>query len=133
PVGCSTPEGILYSGGRDGMGISWDLDIPMKKRAQRYGISDNFMQRNFGRWETMTGWADDVAEDEDEVNEGRRDGDILGDVQDVNRWNKRRPLRPEDSIPWEEQWETDLEAFQPGQVGRWAGLLQPFVKSDKQP
>ncbi|EKM61893.1 uncharacterized protein PHACADRAFT_83158 [Phanerochaete carnosa HHB-10118-sp] len=72
----------------------------------------------------MTGWADEVAEDEDEVDEGRSDGDILGDVQDVNRRNKRRPPRPEDGIPWEEQWETDLEAFQPGQMSQFRQSVQ---------
>ncbi|KAF8901320.1 hypothetical protein CPB84DRAFT_1747077 [Gymnopilus junonius] len=31
-VGNASPEGILYTGGRDGMVMSWDLGIPMKKR-----------------------------------------------------------------------------------------------------
>ena len=122
-VGRSTPESILYSGGRDGMVFSWDQNIPMKKRAQRYGVSSDDMQRSVGRWEIMTGWADEAAEDEDEGDEGRSDGDILGDVQDSNPRRRRRP-RPEDGIPWEEQWETDLEALQPGQVSRGGADLR---------
>lgn len=116
-VGRSAPGGILYSGGRDGLVISWDLDVPMKRRTQRYGVQEDGMRRSVGQWEIMTGWADEVAEDETEdAEEARSDGDILGDVQDSNGRRRRRRPRPGDEIPYEHQWETDLEAFQPGQV-----------------
>ncbi|KAJ3554638.1 hypothetical protein NP233_g12377 [Leucocoprinus birnbaumii] len=55
-VGRSSPEGILYTGGRDGLVISWDLGVPTRRRAQRGSM---------GRWELMTGWADDVVDDDD--------------------------------------------------------------------
>ncbi|GJE99806.1 WD40 repeat domain-containing protein [Phanerochaete sordida] len=122
-VGRSTPEGILYSGGRDGMVISWDLGIPMRRRDTRYGVTNNGMQRSVGRWEIMTGWADEVAEDEDEVEE-RSDGDILGDVQDISGRRRRRRPTVDDGIPWEERWETDLEAFQPGQMSQFRQSVQ---------
>ncbi|KAI0740004.1 hypothetical protein C8Q80DRAFT_1111397 [Daedaleopsis nitida] len=57
----------------------------------------------------MTNWADDVIEEEaDEGDEYRSDGDVLGEV--TGRAHRRIP---EDySIPYEEQWETDLDAYQ---------------------
>ena len=54
-VGRSAPEGILYSGGRDGLVLSWDLQLPMKKRSQR----ENERKHS---WEVMTGWADDALD-----------------------------------------------------------------------
>ena len=120
-VGRAAPEGILYSGGRDGLVLSWDLNIPMKKRTQRYGVWEDGMRRSVGQWEIMTGWADEVEEDEHEdAEEVRSDGDILGEVQDSSGRRRRRRPRPEDGIPHEEQWETDLEAFQPGQASTYA-------------
>ena len=61
-MGRASPEGILYTGGRDGMAISWDLGVPMKRRAQRYGYTG----RSLRRWEVMTNWADDIIEEEEE-------------------------------------------------------------------
>jgi WD repeat-containing protein 48 len=113
-VGRPSPEGILYTGGRDGLVIAWDLSISMRKRERRYGFTDDDMHRRVGRWEIMTGWADDVLEDDDAEDEVRSDGDILGDVQEAG--TRRGQRRPSSEIPWEEQWETDVEAFQPGQA-----------------
>lgn len=33
----TTPDGILYTGGRDGLLCSWELGLPTKKRRKRYG------------------------------------------------------------------------------------------------
>ena len=57
----------------------------------------------------MTNWADDVIEEEaDEGDEYRSDGDVLGEVT-----GKARRRIPHDySIPYEEQWETDSDAYQ---------------------
>ncbi|GAA6061678.1 hypothetical protein JCM10212_005970 [Sporobolomyces blumeae] len=33
----TTPDGILYTGGRDGLLCSWELDLPSKRRRRRYG------------------------------------------------------------------------------------------------
>lgn len=106
-VGKSSPEGILYTGGRDGLVISWDLGIGMKKRVCDRGKSVS------RKWEMLTGWADDVIEEEGEDDDRiASDGDILGDV------NYRRQRTPQRSgeIPYEHQWETDLIAFKPGLV-----------------
>ncbi len=51
--GKHSPEGILYSGGRDGLLMSWDLSMPMKRR----GAADSAPSRSRQRsWELMTGW-----------------------------------------------------------------------------
>ena len=114
--GRSSPEGILYSGGRDGLVLSWDLGIRTKKRTQKYGVTTSAMQRNCGRWEIMTGWADDIIEeDPEEGEEPIRDGDVLGEVKEVSGRGRKRDIDP--SIPFEQQWETDGDAFEEGKVG----------------
>lgn len=103
-AGRSAPEGILYSGARDGLVCSWDLELPMRKREEE--------QRRFvGRWEGMTGWGDDVIdEEEDSDDKIRSDGDILGEVSSPRR------RRADGSIPYEQSWEIDSDAYKPGQV-----------------
>lgn len=104
--GNTQPEGILYSGGRDGLLISWDLGIPMKPREQL--VEDRIRRR----WEVMTGWsADELEEDQDDVDERPgTDGDVLGDVT-----VRRRSYRIR-KVPYELQWESDLDAFKLGEV-----------------
>ena len=64
----------------------------------------------------MTGWADDVGDESEE--EDGRDGDVLGDVRAVNERERtgRGEEGEEGDIPYEQKWETDLEAYQPGKV-----------------
>ena len=109
-AGHNTPEGILYSGGRDGLVLSWDLGITMKRR--KLAGTDTTRRLRSGRWEIMTGWADHAIDEEAEEHEERlhRDGDILGDVTP----SKRRARR--NSLPYESQWETDLASFHSGKV-----------------
>ncbi|PIL26820.1 transporter [Ganoderma sinense ZZ0214-1] len=104
-VGRASPEGILYTGGRDGMAIAWDLGVPTMRRGQRYGYAGRGMRR----WEVMTNWADDVIEEEAEEGDGyRSDGDVLGEVTG----RARRRIPTDNAIPYEEQWETDMDAYQ---------------------
>lgn len=99
------------------MVISWDLGIPTKKRSKRYGVSTDSLRRSTGRWEVMTGWADDVPEDDmEDPEEAKSDGDILGDVRESGGRRRGRTLASEDEIPYVEQWETDMDAFQAGTV-----------------
>jgi hypothetical protein len=117
--GRHTPEGILYTGGRDGLVISWDLGIPMQKRKYRSGLAaDDRLTRSVGRWEMLTGWGDDVIEEEGEDGEERaiNDGDILGDVQDASGRSRKRSIKTEDAIPYEDRWETDMDSFSAGKV-----------------
>ncbi|KAI1787218.1 hypothetical protein LXA43DRAFT_1030141 [Ganoderma leucocontextum] len=104
-VGRASPEGILYTGGRDGMAMAWDLGVPTTLRGQRYGYAG----RNLRRWEVMTNWVDDVIEEEAEEGDGyRSDGDVLGEVTG----KVRRRIPTDNAIPYEEQWETDVDAYQ---------------------
>lgn len=109
----------MYTGGRDGLVLSWDLGMPLKRRTRRYGIPETSeLRRTVGTWEIMTGWADDIIEEEAEDDEYRSDGDILGDVQDHSGRSRRRlkALNPAEML-YEEQWETDMDLFQPGKAG----------------
>jgi WD repeat-containing protein 48 len=97
----ATPEGILYSAGRDGLVLSWDLGLSLRQRTP----SDVPLRR--GRWETLTGWADDAIDEEAEEADERpkSDGDILGDVTTVAA-RRRRPSGIRE-LPHEDQWEFD--------------------------
>jgi hypothetical protein len=117
-AGRNAPEGILYTGGRDGMVISWDLGVPMKKRKVKFGALPDSLHRSFGRWEIVTGWTDDVIDEEAEDAADERmgsDGDVLGDVSLAASLKKKRLTR-RTSVPFEHEWETDLDAFKPGTV-----------------
>jgi WD repeat-containing protein 48 len=117
-VGHDSPGGVLYTGGRDGLVISWDLGMPMKRRERKAeSDSEGHLRRRVGRWEIMTGWGDDVIDEEAEDGEGSvGDGDILGDVTQSGGRRLRHKSRGDSPIPYEQQWETDLEAFTPGKV-----------------
>lgn len=110
-LGRSAPEGILYSGARDGLVCSWDLDIPMKRR----GVPEG-QRKATGRWEAMTGWGDDMIDEEGEDGEEKwMDGDVLGEVS-----SPRRRRCGDGAIPYEFQWETNFDIYQPGKVKRGA-------------
>ncbi|KAI0052794.1 WD40 repeat-like protein [Auriscalpium vulgare] len=120
-AGRPSPEGILYTGGRDGLIISWDLGIPMKPRNRKYGSASRGVP---GRWEFLTGWGDDIVDDdhdEDEVLPS--DGDILGEVKGSAR-RRRRSNTADGSIPFGERWETDVDAFIPGHASSFRQSAQ---------
>jgi WD repeat-containing protein 48 len=54
----------------------------------------------------LTGWGDDSIDEEDDDEDLPLAGDILGEVP-VQK--KRRGSRTDDPIPYEEQWELDLD------------------------
>lgn len=108
-IGRSSPEGILYTGGRDGLVISWDLGIPTQRRTQTDRGSS-------GKWEVLTGWADDAIDEEAEDESGMGgDGDVLGDVN-YYAARRQRCLKKTDKVPYEYQWEMDSVAVKPGFV-----------------
>ena len=119
-VGRNNPEGILYSGGRDGLVCSWDLSIPTKRRSQKYGAPSRNMRRGTGRWEIMTGWTDDIIEEDlEEMDEYRSASDILGDVKGSDRRGRFRSNSARDeSILYEQQWEVDRDTYEAGKVCR---------------
>ena len=103
-----SPRGILYSGGRDGQVISWDLGLPFRKRRH-----DDLPHVQPARWERLTGMSDDTLIEAD-AEEEYRDGDILGDVKENSgKWKDKNEARAD--LPYEHQWELDLDApeFQP--------------------
>ena len=109
-----SPEGILYSGGRDGLVIAWDLHMPMRKRA----FNSDVARHSSTRWELLTGWVDFVADDTlDDDQDMRSDGDILGDVKGSARRRKLSNASPTGgSTPLEHRWEPAVDSFRPGQV-----------------
>ncbi|KAF9466659.1 hypothetical protein BDZ94DRAFT_1186716 [Collybia nuda] len=119
-TGKGSPEGILYSGGRDGLIMSWDLGLPMKKKKLK---GEAELTRRDSRWEIMTGWADDAIDEEGEDGEDRpqSDGDVLGEVT-AN--SSRRRMAHSRTIPYENQWETDLAAFKPGKGSEFRQCAQ---------
>lgn len=101
--GRASPGGILYTGGRDGQVISWDLNLPFRKRRNA-----DLSHAQAARWERLTGMADDTLVAM-ETEEDSRDGDILGDVKESSgKWKDRNEAR--DGLPYEHQWELDLDA-----------------------
>lgn len=114
-AGRSAPEGILYSGGRDGLVLSWDLQLPMKNRTPK---------ENEGRhkWEAMTGWEDDATDSEEEYYP-TSSGDILGTV--VGNVERRKRATMKGSVlPYEQQWEMDVESFRAGQPSSFRQCAQ---------
>jgi len=110
-AGRPSPEGILYTGGRDGMVISWDLHLPTRQRPTRLSKPQR------GRWEMLTGWGDDWYDggEEDDTENGPSvgtDGDVLGDVTASARKRRKSSAASNE----EEYWELDPSGFIPGQV-----------------
>ncbi len=62
--GRQAPEGILYSGGRDGLIIAWEQGVPMRQRKERYGARATGSTPY--HWENMTGWEDDILDDDED-------------------------------------------------------------------
>ena len=116
-AGKTSPEGVLYSAGRDGLVIVWELGAPTKRRRQEHWESQasRRVQRQ-GDWKAMTGWDDDQdLSDEDnssggeasalDLNEGVLDG-VSGSAPRVAISSRTMPSR---SIPYERRWQIDSE------------------------
>ncbi len=109
--GRDAPEGILYSGGRDGLVVGWDLGVGM--RPKRTDVSpeheEQWRIRSGRHWEMMTGWSDDAIDEEDgDEDRIASDGDVLGDVTAFAK--RRKPSKASDHT-----WEIDSDS--PAQVG----------------
>lgn len=112
--GKSSPQGILYSGGRDGLVLSWDLGLPMKAKAKP---RDNHGKKAKKKWEAITGWDDDEQTDEDEGTEiPVSDGDVLGDVTSPATMRRRRQNTFAGVAKPQFDWELDRERMLPRQV-----------------
>lgn len=87
-----TPEGILYSGGRDGQVLAHELGASLKQRSKPYGIGSDG-RGSAKSWENITGWADPDEGIEEEQEEG---------------------IKAE--IPFENAWELDSSVKEPSLV-----------------
>ena len=98
--------------------ISWDLEIAMKKRTQRYGVSADLDVRlhRSGRWEALTSWDEDAIYEEEDDDWPTSDGDVLGDVVESGGRRGASYRAKQSEIPYEQQWELDLSEFEPGTV-----------------
>ncbi|TFY81290.1 hypothetical protein EWM64_g2722 [Hericium alpestre] len=84
------------------------------------------MRMASGRWEMMTGWADEVIDEEVEDGEEgpRSDGDILGDVKGSGKRRRTSAAADTTAIPLEQQWETDYAAFEQGKASHFRQSTQ---------
>lgn len=89
--GKTKPEGILYSGGRDGVVIAHELGASLKQRLKPYG-SEKVPGRS---WESITGWMDNYDYDQD-----------FGTDADGHAFSTA-------SIPFEDSWELELSSGEP--------------------
>ena len=81
-AGWGSAEGILYTGGRDGMIVGWDLGLQMKMSASG-GTSSRHPFRM--RWERLTGWMDDSSSVDEDDEYATSNGDVLGYAQATSR------------------------------------------------
>jgi len=80
-----SPEGILYTGGRDGLVSSWELGLKMRKRKTRNQVNQN-------NWETSTQDAESIQVDIDGAARGVEGGEE--EEEDLD-------------LPLEVRWEVD--------------------------
>lgn len=69
---------------------------------------------HYSRWEYMTGWGDELEEEDAEHSAAPSDGDILGDVKGSAK--RRRGSTPGSPAASDETWELDTDAFVHGTV-----------------
>ncbi|CAE6403965.1 unnamed protein product [Rhizoctonia solani] len=102
----SSPEGILYTSGRDGLVAAWELGVPMRKR----GLREKERKRH---WEALTGW-DEVDDDSDEE-------DGIG--------KPLMPMPPVDENGWayEDRWEVTGADLKPAQFRQSVQLHTDWI------
>ncbi|KAG9008693.1 hypothetical protein FRB93_006239 [Tulasnella sp. JGI-2019a] len=105
----SNPEGILYSGGRDGLIIAWEQRTPMRRRTYPYGC-DERTGKATGRWEVMTGWDDGYDSDEEE--------------DDPDEWIDGTPKQVQDTIAFENRWEPDYDNLPESRPAKFRQCVQ---------
>jgi WD repeat-containing protein 48 len=121
----SSPGGILYTGGRDGLVASWELGIPHKRRrGGRYEVLPGRGGHKV-KWERIGDGAEIYSDDEEDMEE-REDSEDMDEDEGysseeevgegwegvngdrmVEGMRKRRAGRGE--VPYEDRWEVDRE------------------------
>lgn len=105
-----SPGGILYSGGRDGLVASWELNVPHKKRkGGRYESGHG--RGSKVRWERIGDGAE-LWDEEDEAEFGE-DEDGNSSEDDSQGWvgleHDGAEKRRRKEVPYEDRWEVDKE------------------------
>lgn len=134
-AGNSTPEGILYSAGRDGLVIAWELRTPTKlrRRERRESPATQHIRRR-GNWKAMTGWDEDQDLSDEEspsngqssaldLNEGVLDG--MYDAAPRATTSSRNALPK--SIPYEQRWQVDSDRIDDIEPVRLTSILSRFI------
>lgn len=111
----SSPQGILYTSGRDGLVAAWELGVPMKRRAPQEKLKKR-------HWEVLTGWdeADDDSE-EDEVDEAK----YL--IKPPRRPKLRKPAVDENGWAYEDRWEVAGDDLKPAQFRQSVQLHTDWI------
>jgi WD repeat-containing protein 48 len=140
--GKAGPEGILYTGGRDGLVAAWEVGIKFKPRskprwsrdASSVGYGGSHHRRvNWERLEDGAGWDEDdiYATDQGTSDDGgsTTDGDdgddsahfIGGGDDETSRWGRQerpyhRRRKGNEGICYEQSWEVDVDALEEAPV-----------------
>ncbi|WWC62960.1 uncharacterized protein I303_105558 [Kwoniella dejecticola CBS 10117] len=102
----SSPGGILYTGGRDGLVASWELNVPHKKRrGGRYEVQPGRGERV--KWERIGDGAEFFDDDEFEDEDGE-DNDRLSSEDETDGWVGVTP-KQKGEVPYEDRWELDRD------------------------
>lgn len=126
-----SPGGILYSGGRDGLVASWELNVPHKKRrGGRYDLGPG--RGTKVKWERIGDGAE-LWDEEDEAEFGE-DGDGNSSDEDSQGWvglDRDGESRRKGEVPYEDRWEVDKELLAQTKVS-WNHLRSSLhVHSDE--
>ncbi|WVR06650.1 hypothetical protein IAU60_003682 [Kwoniella sp. DSM 27419] len=103
----SSPGGILYTGGRDGLVASWELGVPhRKRRGARYETLPGRGSRV--KWERIGDGAEFF--DDDELEESTEDDDAISSDEETEGW-VGVGKKPKGEVPYEDRWEVDAAAL----------------------
>ncbi|KDQ17381.1 hypothetical protein BOTBODRAFT_30189 [Botryobasidium botryosum FD-172 SS1] len=105
-AGRHCPEGILYSGGRDGLLIAWELGIPTKPRARKYGLDERKGRALRNAWEVVTGWEDEEEYSDDAIDASADLDRLQLGLAPLSAYSRPQPEQV--PIPYESQWEADV-------------------------
>ncbi|KAG9093864.1 hypothetical protein FRC06_011334 [Ceratobasidium sp. 370] len=108
-----TPEGILYTSGRDGLVAAWELGVNMRRRAPR-------ATERKRHWEALTGW--DEGEDESD-----EDDDDEGGIIRPPRQKKAKPPVDESGWAYEDRWEAASDELRPAQFRQSVQLHTDWI------
>jgi WD repeat-containing protein 48 len=112
----------LYSGGRDGLVASWELNVPhRKRRGRRYELPPGRAAKV--RWERIGDGAE-LWDEEDEAEFGE-DVDGNSSDEDSQGWvgvDGEETRKRKTEVAYEDRWEVDQELLEQQKVGPKSSL-----------